>query len=191
MTTKTFTHPDLPTPIRLTKSPRAKILSIKIEPFKPVKLTIPKRISYRTAKKFLLSQIKWVKKSIAKMEKYEQEQKITQLPPIDKNYAKTTLTTRLNYLAQKYNFTYNRVFIKNQRTLWGSCSPANNINLNMNLIRLSQELIDYVILHELVHTVIKSHGKKFWKKLDKFVGNAKALDKQLRKHKLNSYHCAA
>lgn len=193
MTTKTFIHPDLPTPILLSKSPRAKRLSINIEPFRPVKLTIPKRTSFRTATKFLLSHLDWAKKTITKMEKYEQEQKILQLqlPPIDRNHAKTTLTSRLNYLAQKYGFEFNRVFIRNQRTLWGSCSAVNNINLNINLIRLPGQLQDYVILHELVHTVIKSHGKRFWKNLDKFVGNAKALDKQLRKHKLNTYHSTA
>ena len=193
MTDKIFIHPDIHSPVLLAKSSRARHLSINIAPFKPARLAIPKRVSYRAAREFLLSHIGWVNKSIARMKKYEQEQKAAQLqaPSIDRNFAKTTLVARLNYLAEKYNFTYNRVFIRNQRTLWGSCSGANNINLNMNLVRLSQQLQDYVILHELVHTKIKSHGKRFWKKLDKFVGNAKALDKQLREHKLNSYHCAA
>ena len=193
MTVKSFTHSELAADVLLVKSGRAKHLSINIVPFKPVKLTIPKRTSYKAAKKFLLSHIEWVKKSIVRMEEYEREQKAVQLqlPAIDRKRAKSFLVGRLKFLAGKYGFCYNRVFIRNQRTLWGSCSAANNINLNMNLVRLSEQLRDYVILHELVHTEIKSHSKRFWKKLDKFVGNAKALDKQLRKHKLNSYHCAA
>ena len=193
MTVKSLTHPELAAPILLAKSARAKRLSINIEPFKPVKLIIPKRTSYRTAKKFLLSHIEWVKKSIVRMEEYEREQNAVrlELPAIDRKRAKSFLVGRLKFLADKYGFCYNRVFIRNQRTLWGSCSAANNINLNMNLVRVSEQLQDYVILHELVHTEIKSHGKRFWKKLDKSVGSAKALDKQLREHKLNSYHCAA
>ena len=180
-------------PITYTKSPRAKRLSIKIEPFKPVRVTIPKRTSYKTAKQFLQSNIEWVKKTISKMDKFEQEQKIAQLQlsPINRNHAKIILTTRLNYLSQKYKLSYNRVFIRNQKTRWGSCSPKNNINLNMNLIRLPQELIDYVILHELVHTVINSHSKRFWNKLDKYVGNAKIVDKRLGSYNLGMFHRVA
>ena len=189
MPTATSTLP----PITFIKSPRAKRLSINIEPFKPVRVTIPKRTSYKTAKKFLKSNLEWVKKTIANTKKFEQEQEIAQLQlsPIDKNHSKTILTTRLNYLAHKYKFSYKRTFIRNQKTLWGSCSPVNNINLNLNLIRLPQELIDYVILHELAHTVIKSHGKRFWNKLDKYVGNAKIMDKRLGSYDLRMFHRVA
>ena len=68
--------------------------------------------------------------------------------------------------------------------MWGSCSEKNNINLNINLVRLTEELMDYVILHELVHLKVKNHSKQFWAELDKYVGNAKELDKKLKKHRL-------
>jgi len=75
--------------------------------------------------------------------------------------------------------------IRNQKTRWGSCSNLNNINLNINLVSLTQDLMDYVILHELLHTKIKNHSKKFWAQLDKYVGGkAKYLDKRLKKHRL-------
>ena len=92
------------------------------------------------------------------------------------------LISRLNHLAQKHGFSFNRVFIRNQKTLWGSCSYSNNINLNIKLLRLKSELVDYVILHELVHTKIKNHSKEYWAELDKYTGNAKALDKELKKY---------
>ena len=61
---------------------------------------------------------------------------------------------------------------------------SDNINLNINLARLAEELMDYVILHELVHLKIKNHSKEFWSELDKYVGSAKELDKKLKKHRL-------
>jgi len=75
--------------------------------------------------------------------------------------------------------------IKSQKTLWGSCSSKNNINLNINLIKLDQELIDYVILHELTHLNIKNHSKKFWQELEKLEPEAIILDKKLKNYNLN------
>ena len=85
-------------------------------------------------------------------------------------------------LARCHGFTYNKVFVKNQRTLWGSCSAANNINLNVSLLGLPDELRDYVILHELVHTRHKNHGRAFWTALNRLVGDGKGLQKRLRRY---------
>jgi predicted metal-dependent hydrolase len=87
-------------------------------------------------------------------------------------------------LAQKHGFKYNKLFIRNQGTRWGTCSSKNNISLNMNLIRLPQELQDYAILHELVHTKHKNHSKKFWAEMDKLVRDAKKLRKRMKEYRL-------
>jgi predicted metal-dependent hydrolase len=52
----------------------------------------------------------------------------------------------------------------------------------MKLVRLPDELVDYVILHELVHTIIKNHGKVFWAEMDKLVGNGKQMSSRLRSY---------
>lgn len=77
--------------------------------------------------------------------------------------AKDYLPKRLNELAHKYNFKYNKLSLKTHKTRWGSCSSVNNINLNINLMLLDNEFIDYVLLHELCHTVEKNHKENFWK----------------------------
>jgi predicted metal-dependent hydrolase len=99
--------------------------------------------------------------------------------------AKAFLPERVKELAIKYGLKFSRVYIKNAGTRWGSCSSTNNINLNVQLMRLPRHLADYVILHELVHTIHKNHGKNFWSLLDKVTGNAKGLDRQLKKFNLN------
>ncbi len=101
--------------------------------------------------------------------------------------AKAYLPGRVEFLAQQLNFKFNKTFIKNAKTLWGSCSAQNNINLNLHLMRLSSHLIDYVIIHELCHTVEKNHGKKFWKLMDSILGNAKSLSKELKKFSIQIY----
>ncbi|MDA3953535.1 MAG: DUF45 domain-containing protein [Bacteroidales bacterium] len=90
-------------------------------------------------------------------------------------------------LAEKYNFKFNKVFVKNNKTLWGSCSSVNNINLNLHLLRLPDFLIDYVIIHELCHTVEKNHGKGFWNLMDSILGDAKAISKELKTYSLQIY----
>jgi len=73
---------------------------------------------------------------------------------------------RLNYFSDKYNLKVNQVRVKEQKTLWGSCSSKNNINLNYLLIMAPIKVIDYVIVHELVHTIHKNHSVKFWQEVE-------------------------
>lgn len=79
-----------------------------------------------------------------------------------RNIAKKHLTARTVELAQKLNFNYNKLYIRNQRKKWGNCSPEKNISLNWRLIKAPIFVIDYIIVHELAHTVIMNHTHKFW-----------------------------
>lgn len=97
--------------------------------------------------------------------------------------AKHLLPKRLKELAEKFGFTYNRVTIRNNRRNWGSCSSQNNISLNLQMMKLPDQLIDYILLHELVHTEIKDHSAKFWKRLDEITENqARSLAKEVQKY---------
>jgi hypothetical protein len=169
-----------------SQTARAKRLAITIRPFKGVRVSFPKRISVKKAQKYLENNFNWTLKNFRHIKRLEKEHKSTlsissNIKNVDE--AKEFLRKRLKQLSQLNGFSYNRVFIRNQKTRWGSCSEKNNINLNIRLFNLRSDLRDYVILHELVHTKIKNHSKKFWNELDKFTGGqAKQLDKQLKKH---------
>ena len=103
--------------------------------------------------------------------------------------AKQELPARLQLLAHKlqskfpqYSFHYNKVFIKNNRTNWGSCSAKGNINLNMHLVNVPEELRDFVIIHELCHLVHRNHGAEFHKMVDLACGGMeKEYSRNLRK----------
>ena len=171
--------------VKIERSSRAKNLSLTVRPFKGVRVAVPPRVSFAHAEMFARSKAGWIKKHLDKMERLEHEaQVIKKNHPIDRVEARKYLVARLNQLSEKYGFTYNKVFVKNQKTRWGSCSGKNNINLNMNLVRLPQELIDYTLLHELVHTRVKNHSQRFWDQLDKLLGDAKRLDKKLSDYKV-------
>lgn len=79
--------------------------------------------------------------------------------------AKNYLSKRVDFLAKKHNFKINKLFVRNSYNKWGNCSKEKNISLNWRLIKAPVEVIDYVILHELCHTVILKHSQAFWLKL--------------------------
>lgn len=97
--------------------------------------------------------------------------------------AKNYLPSRLSYLAQHHGFKFSGVTIKNVKSKWGSCSSRGQINLNLHLMRLPNHLIDFILLHELCHTVEMNHGEKFHRLLNKCVeGNEERFNKELKKY---------
>lgn len=98
--------------------------------------------------------------------------------------AKVVLPGRINELADQYGFKYRSLSIKNMKTRWGSCTGRNGINLNLHLVRLPDHLRDYIILHELVHTLHKNHGRYFWEQLDTLCGDAKKMARELKSYRL-------
>lgn len=97
--------------------------------------------------------------------------------------AKRVLPWRLQQLARQHGFTFSNVSIKNTRTRWGSCSSTKSINLSLWLMQLPWHLIDYILLHELCHTIEMNHSDRFWALMDKVTdGQAKALRKELKNY---------
>jgi predicted metal-dependent hydrolase len=97
--------------------------------------------------------------------------------------AKEHLPQRTSELATLHGFHFQKIFIKNLKSKWGSCSSTGNINLNLSLMLLPDHLIDYIILHELAHTREHNHGAGFWKLLNSITHNkAKELDREIRKN---------
>ena len=106
--------------------------------------------------------------------------------------AKAWLVPRLATLATEHGFSYNKVFIKNNVSNWGSCSTKGNINLNMQLMRLPEELRDYVILHELCHLKQLNHGPEFHALLNNLCeGREKELRRQLRQYHIGANGASA
>lgn len=97
--------------------------------------------------------------------------------------AEKLLPPRLVSLAQQHGFDYSSIKIKNLKTRWGSCNNNQEITLNFYLMQLPIELIDYVLIHELVHTEILNHQSDFWHRVETCLPNYKTLRRQLRTYK--------
>ena len=175
-------------PVLFERSKKAKHLNITVKPIEGIRVAVPFGLSYQQAEDIVKSKRKWLEEQNAKVKAVQQEHeaRVQEKPAIDRQEARAKIIKRLEQLAKQYDFGYNRVFIRSQKTKWGSCSGSQNINLNAKLVELPENLMDYVILHELVHLDVKNHGPQFWKRLDKYVGgDAKKVDKELRKYRLD------
>jgi predicted metal-dependent hydrolase len=169
-------------PVCFNRSRRARRIIISVSPAKGVRVSVPLRISIGKAVDFVHLKQNWIRKHqaiIARVENRKQALGI-HLQTIDKAAATKQLRDRLEFLAREHGFSCNRVTVRRQKTRWGSCSPRNNISLNIKLVQLPAELMDYVILHELTHTRVHNHSRKFWAELDKYVKNSKSVSRRLK-----------
>lgn len=100
-----------------------------------------------------------------------------------RHQAEKLLPQRLRTLAEQYDFQYGSVSVKQLKSRWGSCSSNGDIVLNLFLMQLPWHLIDYVLLHELMHTRVMAHGKPFWDELGKLVPDLKQTRKDIKDHR--------
>ncbi len=97
-----------------------------------------------------------------------------------KETAREELTARVHYWNEFYQFSYNRIAIRNQRRRWGSCSSLRNLNFNYKLILLPTPLQDYVVVHELCHLKELNHSVHFWNEVAKTIPDYHSHITQLR-----------
>ena len=89
---------------------------------------------------------------------------------------------RIKYFADSYPLNYEKIRITSARTRWGSCSPKNTLSFSWRLIMTPLEVVDYVVVHELAHTVHHNHSKRFWGLAEKILPNYKEWRKWLRRY---------
>ncbi len=159
------------------KSKKAKRIIIAVKSPTNIRVAIPRFVTIRKAESFVLHKLDWIKKQ---QKTLANKVNVSKLADSAATEEKAKIIERVEHLAAKYGFTYGKITLKTMKTRWGSCTARNNISLNNGLFAISEELRDYVILHELVHTKIKNHGKEFWEELSNIIQDPKVLSKKLR-----------
>jgi len=161
------------------KSKKAKRVIISFKSPSNIRVAVPRYITLRKAESYVNQKLDWI---IKQQTKYSKKVNAADLTNAVSRSEKLKLISRVDYLANKYGFTYSKVTLRKMKTRWGSCTNHNNISLNVGLIALTDELIDYVILHELVHTKVKNHSKEFWEELGTIIHNPKSFNRELRQN---------
>ena len=156
---------------RLVRSSR-KTIAIQILPNGEVIVRAPKRMPKAAIETFVFEKRDWVEKHLA-------EQK----PPLPAftdgeirtlaQKAKLVIPERVAYYAPAVGVTYGKITIRSQRTRWGSCSSQGNLNFNCLLMLAPENIIDYVVVHELCHRKEMNHSPKFWAEVERVLPDYK------------------
>lgn len=160
-------------------------LSITIDPDANLIVRAPRRMSDRTIAAFVASKRDWIEKHMEKVRnraaKREEVPEFTEeeRKALTKK-ARKMILEKVAYYAPIVGVTYGRIAIRKQRTVWGSCSAKGNLNFNYLLAMMPDEVVDYVVVHELCHRKEMNHSPRFWAEVEKVIPNHKVLRKWLK-----------
>lgn len=185
--TSVYAHPRLGE-VTLSRTLRARRVSISVRATGVVRLSFPYGVSQKRALEFLEQKAGWIEAARERLAR-KRAAMPPQLPPAEqkarieelRRAAKADLPGRIARLSEATGLKYEKLSIRASRTKWGSCSGRNHISLSLFLMTLPEHLRDYVIIHELCHTVHHNHSPRFHALVDRLVGGReKALNKELR-----------
>jgi len=142
---------------------RRRSVGIRITDEGEIVVRAPLRMPEREIRQVLESKRSWIEKALAKIRSRERLPKFTEeeLKVLAKQ-AKKELPPRVAARARQVGVTYGRIAVRKQKTLWGSCSSKGNLNFNCLLMLCPEEVVDYVIVHELCHRKELNHSARFW-----------------------------
>lgn len=133
----------------------------------------------------------WILKTLDKIEQrntaeareYEEAEQLSsgEVKKLKKK-ARNHLASLTEYWAEKIGVSYGRISIRGQKTRWGSCSSKGNLNYNYLLILCPDDVIEYVVIHELCHRIYMNHSKRFWEKIEEFCPNYRQARKWLKQN---------
>jgi predicted metal-dependent hydrolase len=151
--------------MEFVRHPRARRYVIRVRADGSVRVTLPRWGSRRHAELFALQQRPWIERQQARIEAgrrhavtYDAEARLAL-----RRRAARELPARLALLADRHGVRASKVTVRDQRSRWGSCSPAGHICLNWRLVLMPDGVRDYVIIHELMHLRRLDHSRQFWR----------------------------
>ena len=171
--------------IVLSCTRRSRRISLSVRPSGEVRLSFPPYVPLKKAVAFLESKAEWIESSRRKFAARPSRPSLSR-EDIERlrAEAKALLPQRVAELAARFGLDYGKVTVRAARTKWGSCTGRNDISLSLYLMTLPEHLRDYVLIHELCHTVHHDHSPRFHALVDRLTdGREKLLARELR-----SYH---
>ncbi len=159
-------------------------ISIQITRDGEVVVRCPLGVSDKKAREFVESHRDWLEIHYARAQARKSTQPVMTEEEVQqyRARARSVLTERTRFWAEKMGVSYGRITIRQQVTRWGSCSAKGNLNFNWTLILVPEDLLDYVVVHELAHRIEMNHSERFWKLV-----KAQLPDYQERRMRLRQY----
>ncbi len=152
-------------PVTYVRHRRARHYILRLADDGSLRVTIPRGGSRKDAERFARGKAAWIER-----EQYRREMARgnagSRWDASLRPQAARELPARLMELAAQHGYHVASVTVRNQRSRWGSCSPARRISLNWRLVQVPPLVRDYVLLHELTHLAVSNHSPKFWKALE-------------------------
>lgn len=169
----------------VSKNALAKRMIVKVDARGKVRATVPWWISKRRAVSFVNENKEWILERFEELRGQSAESLLHLGGREDyeqfKEQARRFVLERLSYFNEFYNFAFERVAIRDQRTRWGSCSNKNNLNFNYRIVHLPKEHADYLIVHELCHLKHLNHSRDFWNLVAETIPDYRRISKELRR----------
>lgn len=169
-------------------SPR-RTTALQVTPDGRVIVRAPKRCPRSFIEAFVRQKEDWVLRQLARFERQQKEQSDAEhLPLSDKDraryvsIARDIFTRKTAYYARIMGVSYGRITIREQKTRWGSCSSKGNLNFNWRLILAPEEVLDYVVVHELAHRREMNHSKAFYAVVESVLPDYRQARRWLRDH---------
>ena len=164
-----------------------KTVAIQVNSDLSVTVRAPRSVSEKDIEEILKKKEAWISKHIEKIketkERVEAEptEKLTREKVIAlAEEALKVIPERVEYFAKVIGVTYGKITVRNQKTRWGSCSSKGNLNFNWKLVLMPEEVLDYVVVHELAHRKEMNHSERFWNHVEKVLPDYQARRKLLR-----------
>lgn len=172
-------------PLEIIRSAR-RTMALQIAQDGHVVMRLPRRVPEKEALDFAMRNEIWIGKNYRKVTELKRERPVYGEEEIRAHIEKLrpVLEHRVSYYASLMGADYGRITIRNQKTRWGSCSSAGNLNFNWRLALLPEELLDYVVVHELAHRREMNHSAAFWKIVAHILPDYKERRKLLKEYRI-------
>lgn len=171
----------------LRRSKRAKRMRLAVYCDGSVVVTTPLGIQPSIIEKFFTDKKQWVTDKVNFFKSIDSKS-IRTFSERDylkhKDEALALVFERVKFFGKPHGFLFNQIYIKNQKTRWGSCSKRKNLSFNYKIVFLPKEHRDYIIVHELCHLKEFNHSHKFWSLVGKILPDYLEIKKELRNHEL-------
>lgn len=150
-----------------------------------ITVTVPDKFSVEKVENFALQKSDWILKKLDFMKNRNYNPVFHRHSKREyekyKKQALELVQDKIGKFNKIYGFGYNKIYIRNSRSRWGSCSTKKNLNFNYKIVFLPENFLNYIVVHELCHLGEFNHSKRFWNLVEKTMPDYKEVKNKIRK----------